>query len=140
MGNRTYTVKTYNIGEKKDADNQSTDTQSTYDSLTAGGFPTVEQLNQAYYMIRGDIDLTDYSEFTGFGSSDMPFVGVFIGAARETGQYTITMPKMTAAVKSFGLIQYAKGAVAQNLKIHMGDGNVIVTDGGAAVMAQAGIM
>lgn len=42
-------------------------------------FPEAKKLSKAYYQIVGDIDLSEYPEFTGFGRTNMPFDGVFVG-------------------------------------------------------------
>lgn len=119
----------------------------TYDNLIADGFPSVKQLNEAYYMIKGDIDLTGFDDFTGFGSFSAPFVGVFVGGTpteaqivdsqvKNANQYTITMPEIANSLTAFGFIQYAKGAVVQNLAIDLG-AKITISDGGygAGVMA-----
>lgn len=91
-------------------------------------FPTQQQLSRAYYLITDNIDLSNYPEFLGFGTADMPFVGVFVGqdidpiAVAETSIFshpTITMPKIEEvnSKPNFGFIQNAKGCVVRNLII-----------------------
>ena len=104
-------------------------TAVVYTGNADSNFPTQAQLSQAYYEITADIDLSDYPEFTGFGTVDLPFVGVFIGnstppesalANEENTSYpVITMPKMpnTTTMSNFGWIQNAKGCVIKDLVI-----------------------
>ena len=92
------------------------------------GFPTPEELSHAYFQLANDIDMsglvsTTYSkiaeEFIGFGSSTVPFSGVWDGNG-----YTITLPVRDSmhANETYGFIQYAKGAVIKDLHILV-DGN-----------------
>ncbi len=86
-------------------------------------FPTKAQLSQAYYLITADIDLSQYSEFVGFGRAEMPFIGVFVG---QSGNYingtvpTITMVEQSSdssSLSQYGFIQIAKGVVVKDLTI-----------------------
>ncbi len=82
------------------------------------GFPTTEQLSQAYYQITGDLDFSAYPEFTGFGSEQYPFIGVFVGKVENSKYPVITMSKQNSAeMASYGFIQNAKGCVVKNLCI-----------------------
>lgn len=142
---RTYEKKYYNIGQKKDADDADKDTESTYQTLTEEGFPTIEQLSNAYYMITRDIDITLEDDFTGFGTEELPFTGVFVGRYQnESGaevpdrQCEILMPSTSSEGASrYGFIKYAKGAVVRNLHLNLGTDIVkLVSNGtGAGVMA-----
>ncbi len=142
---RIYVKKHYNVGSKKDADDNPTDYISDYESLAEGGFPTVEQLNNAYYIIRGNIDLTDATDFTGFGTDTLPFTGVFVGATLNNGEMPkISMPKTTTVGGeiTYAFIKYAKGAVVKNLHIVLGDEDSVddpkvveIAGTGAGVMA-----
>lgn len=81
-------------------------------------FPSKEKLSQAYYQITDDIDLSDYPEFTGFGRSDQPFVGVFVGRQKADSAYPIiSMSQLSdnASVTDYGWIQYTKGCVVKDL-------------------------
>ncbi len=96
------------------------------------GFPTPEELSQAYYMISEDIDLsamknsTDRQiaeDFVGLGTKKLPFRGVIIGEITADGDKpAITLPlrkKWTSSTSNVnhGLIQYAKGAVVKDLTV-----------------------
>lgn len=120
--------KYYNVGIRKDADNEETESASTYDSLIMDDFPSVEQLNNAYYLITSDIDLTDVTDFTGFGMDTRPFTGVFVGRKTVDGvevneQCQILMPKTATSggEATYGFVKYAKGVVLQNLHIVLGN-------------------
>jgi hypothetical protein len=101
--------------------------EKTYQTLLKNGFPSVEQLSEAYYLIKGDgngkgkgttIDLTGFTDFKGFGTEELPFTGVFIGEVDSSGNLAveIKLPNQTSTASAFGFITYAKGAVVQNLK------------------------
>lgn len=105
------------------------------------GFPTQDELSQAYYKIVGDLDLSKMSNstdrviaenFVGLGSDEIPFRGVIIGEYREDGkgydENDLTKkPELTWPLKpnwasgggdmNYGLIQYAMGAVVKDLRI-----------------------
>ncbi len=85
-------------------------------------FPSQEKLSQAYYQITANLDLSSYPEFTGFGRTDLPFTGVFVGKQiPETDPTcpTITMPDFPASseMSNYGWIQSAKGCVVKDLVI-----------------------
>lgn len=142
---RTYNVKHYNIGLKKDADDKETEENSTYKTLTESGFPSIEQLSNAYYMITKDIDISGEDDFTGFGTEDLPFTGVFVGnyidnngQEDNTKQCQVLMASTPAdGASRYGFIKYAKGAVVRNLHLNLGSDAVrLVYNGtGAGVMA-----
>ena len=110
------------------------------------GFPTQEQLSQAYYKITCNIDLSDMGnatdrviaeDFVGLGTQRIPFRGVIIGEYSDDGREksdvkdssTENRPKITMPRKSFwtddsasadinyGLIQYSIGTVVKDLRI-----------------------
>lgn len=107
------------------------------------GFPTQDELSQAYYKIVGDLDLSKMSNstdrviaenFVGLGSDEIPFRGVIIGEYREGGKgyeenkdNPEIKPELTWPLKpnwasgggdmNYGLIQYAMGAVVKDLRI-----------------------
>lgn len=105
------------------------------------GFPTQDELSQAYYKIVGDLDLSKMSNstdrviaenFVGLGTDEIPFRGVIIGEYREDGkgydENDLTKkPELTWPLKpnwasgggdmNYGLIQYAMGAVVKDLRI-----------------------
>ncbi len=85
------------------------------------GFPTKEQLSQAYYLISKDIDLSSYSEFIGFGRTNQPFVGVFVGRKADDSKPVVTLSAQSSVsnLPAYGLIQTAKGAVVKDLTIHI---------------------
>ncbi len=98
-------------------------TAKVYSKTNNEQFPLKKDLSQAYYQITADIDLRSYPEFTGFGRTDLPFTGVFVG--KETSELspeypTITMPVVpsTSELSNYGWIQSAKGCVVKNLVIH----------------------
>lgn len=120
-------------------------TLSAYNEKEENGFPATGELSKAYYRITNDIDLTYYSEFTGFGSADEPFTGVFVGKETEPSVYpVITMPMQNGAEKeSYGFVQYTKGCVVKNLDICYPDpvviagaagGVIAVADGGESII------
>lgn len=133
------------------------DKHHSADSLTTYGntdFPTQDELRQAYYLITDDIDFTALAsatdrniaqEFVGLGKRDMPFCGVIVGRKKADGTYpVITLPqkKKDNSCDSFGLIQYAKGAVVKDLVISGKETSdeqltdaVRVTDHAGSVMA-----
>lgn len=79
-------------------------------------FPTKEELSQAYYMITGDIDLSKYPEFIGFGREEMPFIGVFVGESGDSVP-AITMLEQSdsSTISQYAFIQMAKGVVVKDL-------------------------
>lgn len=101
------------------------------------GFPTQEQLSQAYYMITADIDLSSMAnatdrqiaeDFFGFGTEKMPFRGVIVGEISDyDNDGTSRCPKITLPLRqnwttstyagNHGLVQYAKGVVVKDLAI-----------------------
>lgn len=94
-----------------------------YNGNDTQGFPTQNQLSQAYYQITADIDLSNYSEFLGFGREEHPFNGVFVGKEipeKTSANPTIIMPKVPSDsdMSNYGWIQYAKGCVVRNLSIY----------------------
>ncbi len=138
-----HNVKHYNIGLQADADDAIVSQVGTYESLTAGGFPTVEQLSNAYYKITKPLDLSEEDDFVGFGTEDLPFTGVLIGEYEPVGDGTdadvvqsmITLPTTaTTGVKTYGLIRYAKGAVVRNLHLNLVTGKVNIASGGTAAV------
>lgn len=87
-------------------------------------FPTRSEMNQAYYKITADIDFSNFTDFTGFGTESLPFVGVFVGKAGAGGKYpVIKLPDETTnnvELDSFGLIKYAKGCVIKDIDVQIG--------------------
>lgn len=100
------------------------------------GFPTQEELSQAYYLITDDIDLSAMSnatdrqiaeDFVGLGTQAIPFRGVIVGQkfTDDNGEQrypVITLPRRSNWTKdtadvNHGLIQYAKGTVVRDLMI-----------------------
>lgn len=92
------------------------------------GFPTPDQLAQAYYQLGADIDLSGITkgtygaiaeEFMGFGTLQRPFVGVWYGKDEAGNVHIITLPdkKKSVTYERYGLIQYAKGAVVKDMII-----------------------
>lgn len=91
---------------------------------------SVEYLTKAHYKIAADIDFTNLNDyfaqaaesFSGIGIEDYPFSGSFVGQIKEDG----TNPKIKIGntsenyQKTFGLIQYAKGAKIMNIDICAG--------------------
>lgn len=125
---------------------------NTYDELVKAGFPSVENLSNAYYVITKDIDLST-AEYSGLGTKEIPFTGVFIGRKLDDSgkevesKCIIDMPKTTAEGETdYGFIKYAKGAVVQNLSFSMGNDtkDIVISDvvksnissSGAAVIAR----
>lgn len=99
-----------------------------YQEAPNESFPTKEQLSRAYYLISKDIDLSDYPEFTGFGTTKLPFTGVFVGdysksdpseKPQDSTYPKITMPKIPSesAMADFGFVKFSKGCVVRNLVI-----------------------
>lgn len=95
------------------------------------GFPTPLQMSRAYYMLTADIDLSvitggNYGviagDFTGFGTAERPFTGVWYGRKTDGGNYSITLPSKNATnqiLPTYGFIQYAKGAVVKDITINI---------------------
>lgn len=92
-------------------------------------FPSQDDLRQAYYRIKDDIDFSALKsptdgkrarDFVGIGTEEMPFSGVIVGEKENGGIPVITLPYKpvnNVSPNNFGLIQYAKGAVVKDLKI-----------------------
>lgn len=92
-------------------------------------FPSQDELRQAYYRIKEDIDFSALKsptdgkrarDFVGIGTEEMPFSGVIIGEKEDRTAPVITLPYKpvnNVSPNNFGLIQYAKGAVVKDLKI-----------------------
>ena len=113
-------------------------------------FPTTAQreLSAAYYRLAADIDLSGITSgtykviadsFTGFGTSEIPFTGVWYGIGTDNKIHKITLPSKTSsqAYTVYGFIQYAKGAVVKDMKIDIPTGGTAATrtmiaNGGAA--------
>lgn len=94
-------------------------TSLKYNEKDEHGFPSKEDLSQAYYQITADINFANYPEFTGFGTEENPFVGVIVGKDKGSNQYpVITMSMQSSAeLTSYGFVQYAKGCVVKGLSI-----------------------
>ncbi len=141
----THETKYYNIGIAKDANDVESNAISTYESLVEEGFPSVEQLSNAYYMITKDIDLTLEEDFSGFGTEELPFTGVFVGNALNSEQTQIPdkqveilmAPTSSDGALRYGFIKYAKGAVVRNLHFNLGEEFVLIDYAGvgSGVMA-----
>lgn len=99
---------------------------------TNPAFPTRNELRQAYYVVKTDLDFTKYndineyvvmSDFSGFGTTKYPFAGVLIGEKILDESDTYRWPKITLPVNSdriwenYGFIQFMKGAVVKDLSI-----------------------
>lgn len=112
------------------------------------GFPTRDELSQAYYQLSADIDLSGITSgnykviadsFVGFGTSERPFIGVWSGKDENGVIHTVTLPKKTSAqtYTTYGFLQYAKGAVVKDMNIDIPKGTnkegrtTIKTDGAA---------
>lgn len=105
-------------------------------------FPTRSEMNQAYYLIKNKIDLSDFEEFSGFGSQAEPFIGVFIGEKDGNGKNpVISLPNQTAnnvELDSFAFIKYAKGCVVKDIDFELGSNEadyIKVKNAGAGVIA-----
>lgn len=88
-------------------------------------FPTRSELNQAYYKITAEIiDFSKFTDFTGFGTESLPFVGVFVGEKGNDGKCpVIKLPDETTnnvELDCFGLIKYAKGCVIKDIDVRIG--------------------
>lgn len=86
-------------------------------------FPTRSEMNQAYYLINNDIDLSEFEEFIGFGSQTEPFIGVFVGNTAGGKNPVIKLPNQSvnnAELDSFAFIKYAKGCVVKDIDIQLG--------------------
>lgn len=116
------------VGDDSKCCNQTADatnghgTAKVYSKTNNEQFPSKQKLSQAYYQITKDMDLSSYPEFTGFGRTDLPFTGVFVGkeTPESSPEYpTITMPVVpsTSELSNYGWIQSAKGCVVRNLVI-----------------------
>ncbi len=94
------------------------------------GFPTPDELAQAYYQLGADIDLSGITnvtygqiaqDFVGFGTLDRPFIGVWYGRDYKDSSiiHTITLPdkETDSTYTTYGFIQYAQGAVIKDLII-----------------------
>ncbi|MBR1693155.1 MAG: hypothetical protein IJ711_10360, partial [Lachnospiraceae bacterium] len=113
-------------------------TKTTHAIKTYGDadFPAKEKMNQAYYLFKGDIDFSGFSDFVGFGTNADPFLGVFVG---DDENRKILLPNTStnnAVLDSFALVRYAKGCVVKDLTIQLGsydgrvhtDGKTVYTD------------
>ena len=127
-------------------ENETTHTAVAYEN---DGFPTVDDMRTAYYMIKNDIDLANTGDanytmllkrFAGLGSYKYPFSGVIVGAKiTETTYPTITLPSNDSTdYTHFGLIEYMQGAVVKDINIK--SKNVTITDsvGGVAAVILGG--
>ena len=105
-------------------------THTQYTFTSADTFPTTAQreLSAAYYRLAADIDLSGITSgtykviadsFTGFGTSEIPFTGVWYGKDEAGNLHKITLPSKTSsqAYMVYGFIQYAKGAVVKDMNI-----------------------
>ena len=105
-------------------------THTQYTFTSADTFPTTAQreLSAAYYRLAADIDLSGITSgtykviadsFTGFGTSEIPFTGVWYGKDEAGSIHKITLPSKTSsqAYTVYGFIQYAKGAVVKDMEI-----------------------
>ena len=89
----------------------------------ASDFPTRSEMNQAYYLIKNDIKLSEFEEFSGFGSATEPFVGVFVGNITDGKNPVIYLPNQSVnntELDSFAFIKYAKGCVVKDIDIRLG--------------------
>lgn len=124
----------------------------------ASGFPTRDELRQAYYLVTDDVDLSVVKDlndavtnhdFAGLGTTRYPFAGVFVGRKADGSRPAITLPdsgkERTQAY--YGFIQYMQGAVVKDLviqdKVHKDpalSSNIYVgnTGGGVAAVALGG--
>ena len=91
-------------------------------------FPTQEELSRAYYRLGADVDLSSIESgnyavfaksFSGFGSLERPFCGVWYGKDNAGTIHTITLPDKSSASDqdSYGFIRYANGAVLKDMVI-----------------------
>lgn len=91
-------------------------------------FPTQEELSRAYYRLGVDVDLSSIESgnyavfaksFSGFGSLERPFCGVWYGKDNAGTIHTITLPDKSSASDqdSYGFIRYANGAVLKDMVI-----------------------
>ena len=119
-----------------------------YDFTKADTTTTQRELSSAYYRLAADIDLSGITSgtykviadsFTGFGTSEIPFTGVWYGKDEAGNLHKITLPSKTSsqAYTVYGFIQYAKGAVVKDMKIDIPTGGTAATrtmiaNGGAA--------
>ncbi len=92
------------------------------------GFPTPDDLSRAYYRLGADINLSNITnatynnivnDFTGFGTTNRPFVGVWYGKDASGKIHSITLPDKpnTVTYQTYGFIQYAQGAVVKDMII-----------------------
>ena len=125
-------------------------THTQYTFTSADTFPTTAQreLSSAYYRLAADIDLSGITSgtykviadsFTGFGTSEIPFTGVWYGKDEAGSIHKITLPSKTRsqAYTVYGFIQYAKGAVVKDMEIVIPTKGITATrtmiaNGGAA--------
>lgn len=108
------------IGDDSKLCHKSTDTSNGHGSAILykeEGFPNQQDLSHAYYQIAGDIDLSEYPEFVGFGRTECPFVGVFVGKSTENVCPTVIMSKLTSDMPNYGFIQVSKGCVVKDIII-----------------------
>ena len=91
-------------------------------------FPTQAQMRGAYYRLGADIDMSQMTSgnyktiadnFVGFGTKEYPFTGVWYGMGEDGTVHTVTLPSKSTfrEYDSFGLLQYAKGAVVKDMII-----------------------
>ena len=95
-------------------------------------FPTQEELSRAYYRLGADIDLSSMKNgnyavfaksFSGFGSLERPFCGVWYGKDKAGVIHTIILPdkSMASDQDSYGFIRYANGVVLKDMVIKTAD-------------------
>ena len=95
-------------------------------------FPTQEELSRAYYRLGADIDLSSMKNgnyavfaksFSGFGSLERPFCGVWYGKDNAGTIHTIILPDKSLASDqdSYGFIRYANGVVLKDMVIKTAD-------------------
>ena len=138
------------IGDDSRLCNKTNNTQTghgeavLYANRQSDNFPTKEELSHAYYQITDDIDLSAYSEFTGFGRNDVPFVGVFVGKLKSDSSYpVITMSGLTNPVANYGFIQTTKGCVVKDIVLKYNrtiqiNKEITVTENGNSVTRDEG--
>lgn len=121
----------------------------------ASGFPTRDELRQAYYLVTDDVDLsvvTDLNDavtnhdFAGLGTSRYPFAGVIVGRKADGSRPAITLPDSgkERAQAYYGFIQYMQGAAVKDLVIQdkkhqdpSQSSNIYVANAGGGVAAIA---
>ena len=78
----------------------------TFAKAVAEGTPTTDWEDNGVVTVKGDIDMSDVTGWTGIGTADSPFKGQFNG-----GGYEFTNLKKTSA----GLFAYCEGANIKNV-------------------------